>query len=67
MDFNASLSSLVRHRARRACEYCRLPEAESDLAFTIDHIICYQRLGFCERIVDVAIACGVGTLQQETI
>jgi hypothetical protein len=40
-----ALSSLVRHRARSACEYCHLSEAESDLPFAIDHIIARQHGG----------------------
>jgi hypothetical protein len=52
----ASLSSLVRHRARNACEYCRLPEAESDLPFTIDHIIARQHGGTTIES-NLALAC----------
>jgi hypothetical protein len=56
MGIDASLSSLVRHRARHACEYCRLPEAESDLPFTIDHIIARQH-GGATIDSNLALAC----------
>jgi len=55
-DMQPSLSSLVRHRARHACEYCRLPEAESDLPFTIDHIIARQHGGLSVE-TNLALAC----------
>ena len=36
---DAALHRLVRDRAGRRCEYCRLPEAESLVPFEIEHII----------------------------
>jgi hypothetical protein len=56
MGIEVSLASLVRHRARHACEYCRLPEAESDLPFTIDHIIARQH-GGASTESNLALAC----------
>jgi hypothetical protein len=56
MAVEASLSSLVRHRARRICEYCRLPEAESDLPFVVDHIIARQHGGTTIES-NLALAC----------
>ena len=56
MTIEASLSSLVRHRARHGCEYCRLPEAESDLPFTIDHVIARQHGGLTIE-ANLALAC----------
>ena len=56
MGIESSLSSWVRHRARHACEYCRLPEAESDLPFTIDHIIARQHGGLTVE-GNLALAC----------
>jgi hypothetical protein len=40
-----SLRSLVRERARDACEYCRLPQAYDDLPFEIDHVIAEKHDG----------------------
>jgi hypothetical protein len=53
---DTALASLVRYRARRTCEYCRLPEAESELLFVIDHIIARQHGG---QTIDsnLALAC----------
>ena len=56
MGIDSALNSLVRHRARSTCEYCRLPEAESDLLFTIDHIIARQH-GGCTVETNLALAC----------
>jgi hypothetical protein len=56
MAFETSLSSRVRHRAARTCEYCRLPEAESDLPFVIDHIIARQHGGTSIES-NLALAC----------
>ena len=36
---DAELHRLVRDRSGGRCEYCRLPEAESLVAFEIEHII----------------------------
>lgn len=35
----------VRTRAKGLCEYCRLPEAASGLAFSVDHIVAKQHRG----------------------
>ena len=35
----------VRFRARFRCEYCRLPEAPSDLPFPVDHVIAREHQG----------------------
>lgn len=42
---DAALEQLVRERARRECEYCRFPEAFSELPFVFDHIIARQHGG----------------------
>jgi hypothetical protein len=39
------LTRLVRDRAGGCCEYCRLPERASSIAFEIDHIIAQQHGG----------------------
>jgi hypothetical protein len=35
----------VKRRARYACEYCRLPQANTALPFHIDHVIARQHSG----------------------
>jgi 5-methylcytosine-specific restriction endonuclease McrA len=53
---DAALERLVRRRARRRCEYCRLPQAASGVPFEIDHIIARQHHG---RTVtnNLAVSC----------
>lgn len=51
-----SLRSLVRARARAACEYCRFPEAEGNLPYTLDHIIARQH-GGSDGFDNRAFAC----------
>jgi len=36
---DADTRSLVRQRAARRCEYCRLPDSALDLPFHVEHII----------------------------
>jgi len=55
------LSSLVRHRAHYECEYCRLPEPQSDLPFVVDHIIALQHGGSTSDD-NLALACPSGWL-----
>ncbi len=40
-----ALFRLVWQRANRCCEYCRLPQAYSALAFEVDHIIARKHGG----------------------
>jgi hypothetical protein len=52
-----ALEQLVRHRAKDACEYCRLPQRFSRLTFPVDHVIAQQHGG--PTIEDnLALACG---------
>lgn len=51
-----SLADAVRRRARFRCEYCRAPEAESDLPFQIDHIIAHKHSG-PTVLENLALAC----------
>lgn len=46
----------VRARAKGRCEYCRLPESEADLPFTIDHVIARQHKG-PDTLKNLALAC----------
>jgi 5-methylcytosine-specific restriction endonuclease McrA len=46
----------VRTRAAGRCEYCRLPEAASGLAFSIDHIVAKQHRGLSTPD-NLALAC----------
>jgi hypothetical protein len=50
------LYAAVRFRAGFRCEYCRLPEASSDLPFPVDHIIARQHWGRTE-LDNLALAC----------
>lgn len=51
-----ALYAAVRFRARFRCEYCRLPEAPSELTFPVDHIIARQHQGQTEPD-NLALAC----------
>jgi hypothetical protein len=51
-----SLVRLVWRRARRCCEYCRLPQSCSTLTFEIDHIIA-QKHGGLTTPANLALAC----------
>jgi 5-methylcytosine-specific restriction endonuclease McrA len=42
---DASLIALIRDRAARCCEYCRLPQVLSSIPFEIDHIISRKHRG----------------------
>jgi HNH endonuclease len=42
---DAALERLVRQRAGGRCEYCRLPQAGSQVPFEIDHIIARKHRG----------------------
>jgi hypothetical protein len=42
---DATLERLVRNRAAGRCEYCRLPQAETQVPFEIDHIIARKHRG----------------------
>jgi hypothetical protein len=51
-----ALSRLVRRRANGACEYCRLRQDSSSLAFEIDHIIA-RKHGGKDVASNLALAC----------
>src|SRR3954454_4227001 len=42
---DAALERLVRQRAGGRCEYCRLPQAGTQVPFEIDHIIARKHRG----------------------
>ncbi len=48
--------ALVRRRAEGRCEYCRLPEALSDVTFHIEHIVARQHQG-SDDLSNLALAC----------
>jgi hypothetical protein len=52
----AGLIQSVRERAGGRCEYCRLPQAGSNIPFEVDHIIARKHRG---RTVagNLALAC----------
>ena len=51
------LAEFVSRRARRLCEYCRMPKSVLELPFHVDHIIAVQHRG---RAIpeNLAFACG---------
>lgn len=51
----AALERLVWQRAHACCEYCRLPQACSNLTFEIDHIA--QKHGGRTIAANLALAC----------
>jgi 5-methylcytosine-specific restriction endonuclease McrA len=53
---NEALERQVRQRAGGLCEYCRLPQDYSDLAFEIDHIIA-QKHGGPTTAGNLALSC----------
>jgi hypothetical protein len=53
-----ALRTLVRRRARDVCEYCRLPQAASQIVrFHIEHIVARQHGGATEES-NMALSCG---------
>jgi hypothetical protein len=50
------LERLVRQRAGGRCEYCRLPQAASDIPFEIDHIRARQHHGTTVA-ANLALSC----------
>ena len=60
-----SLRSLVRTRGKAACEYCRFPEAEANLPYTLDHIIARQH-GGSDALDNLAFACPFCNLHKGT-
>jgi hypothetical protein len=52
-----SLQSKVRQRAGGSCEYCRFPEAVSELRHVLDHIVARQHGGRA-ILENLALACG---------
>ena len=53
---DAAARQHVRQRAGERCEFCRLPQAHSALAFHIDHIIATQH-GGPDNLENLALAC----------
>ena len=53
---NRRTERLVRTRANGICEYCRFPEACSELNFVLDHIIAKQHRGRSFS-TNLALAC----------
>ena len=53
---NRDLLREVWSRARRCCEYCRLPAAAHPLPFHVDHIVALQHGGRTESS-NLALAC----------
>lgn len=51
-----ALVTAIRARAKGRCEYCRFPESEADLSFSIDHVIARQHLGLDDS-ENLALAC----------
>ena len=46
---DATLERLVRERAGRRCEYCRLPQAGTRVPLEIDHVIARKHRGARSR------------------
>ena len=42
---DVALAELVWERARRCCEYCRMPQIHDELLFEIDHVVAEQQHG----------------------
>jgi hypothetical protein len=53
---NRALVALVRRRAGRGCEYCRLPQAHSAIPFEIDHVLA-RKHGGPTAADNLALAC----------
>jgi hypothetical protein len=53
---DAATSQLVRQRAGRCCEYCRLPQEFSALRFHVEHILARQH-GGSDALDNLALAC----------
>lgn len=53
---DAALERLVRQRAGGRCEYCRLPQAGTQVPFEIDHIIARKHRGTTTR-GNLAVSC----------
>ena len=56
MAISARLVRLVKQRAQFRCEYCRMPEQFSSIAFEVDHIIATQH-GGKTMAGNLALAC----------
>ncbi len=51
------LEQIIRRRALDRCEYCRMPEAASDLKHVLDHVIARQHGGRAQA-TNLALCCG---------
>ncbi|MBM3890146.1 MAG: HNH endonuclease [Verrucomicrobia bacterium] len=58
-------NQLVRERAGNRCEYCRLPQAFSDLRFHVEHVIARQH-GGSDLPNNLALACPECNYQKGT-
>jgi len=59
----ASLSRLVRKRARDMCEYCGLPQASQEATFHVDHVRPTTALG-TTTAENLALACVTCSLRK---
>jgi hypothetical protein len=53
---DVALTELVWERARRCCEYCRMPQIYDELHFEIDHVVADQHGGKAVAS-NLALAC----------
>jgi hypothetical protein len=53
---DSALKTRVRARARDRCEYCRFPERESSIPFSLDHVKALQHRGETDA-ANLALAC----------
>ena len=53
---DVALAELVWERARRCCEYCRMPQIHDELLFEIDHVVAEQHGGKTVAS-NLALAC----------
>jgi len=62
---DAKLREFVRERAGLRCEFCRLPQAFSELRFHIEHVIPRQHRG-SDEADNLALACPACNLHKGT-
>ena len=53
---SVDLREQVRQRAKRCCEYCRIPESSLNVTFHVEHIRAKQHLG-TDDADNLALAC----------
>ncbi|HZL38363.1 MAG TPA: HNH endonuclease signature motif containing protein [Tepidisphaeraceae bacterium] len=54
---NKALERAVKERSGGFCEYCRLPVSQTELTFSIDHVIARQH-GGATQYENLAFCCG---------